>query len=148
MVGLMTLTWAWAENTLAMMIGVINENAGPIQGYPEPPVSLRKRVACFKIALREIPALKFLEQDGRALAARFIALGVRRNEFVHGAAWQVQEGGFQSLGVRVIKGQNMLQDHRFDVADAVRLNAEIAKLQDDAAEILLRVAGLFGGNPT
>jgi hypothetical protein len=144
MFGLMTLTWAWVENTLAMTIGIINQNAGPIPGYPEPPVSLKRRVACFKVALRDIAVMKPLQDEGRALAPRLIQLGKRRNELVHGAAWQVQEGGFQSFGVRVVAGQNTIQDHRFDVADAVRLNAEIAKLQDDMGMYVLKVADLLG----
>jgi hypothetical protein len=40
--GLMTLSWAWAESVLAMTIGVINKSAGPIKGYQEAPLSLKK----------------------------------------------------------------------------------------------------------
>ena len=36
--GLMTLSWAWAENILASTIGVINKNAGPFKSYPEAPL--------------------------------------------------------------------------------------------------------------
>jgi len=143
MFGLMTLVWAWCENTLAATIGVINENAGPIKGYPEPPVSLKKRIQCFKIALRDIPVLKPFQEEGRALAKRFGELSVRRNQLVHGAAWQIEQGRFQSVGIRVKGGQNVLEDHSFDEADAVRLNGEITELQDQAAAFLLKVAGLF-----
>jgi hypothetical protein len=143
MFGLMTLVWAWCENTLAMTIGIINKSAGPIKGYPEPPVSLKKRIQCLKIALRDIPILKPFQEDGRALAIRFGELGVRRNQLVHGAAWQLQDGTFQSVGVRVRGGQNVVEDHSFDEADAVRLNGEIAELQDQAAAFLLKIAALF-----
>jgi len=46
MVGLITLTWAWVENSLAITIGVITENAGPIRGHHQPPLSLSRRVDC------------------------------------------------------------------------------------------------------
>jgi hypothetical protein len=50
--GLMTLSWAWAENILASTIGIINRSAGPIKGFPEAPQSLKNKVSCLKIALR------------------------------------------------------------------------------------------------
>lgn len=143
MVGLMTLTWAWAENNLAIIIGVINENAGPIQGFLEPPLSLQKRIRCLKVALREIAILEPFQEEGRALAVRFKELGTRRHKFVHGAAWELDQGGFQSVSIAVRAGKNLVEDHRFDQADAIRLNVEIAKLQDDAADFLLRIVKLF-----
>jgi hypothetical protein len=143
MVGLMTLTWAWAENSLALTIGIINKHAGPIQGFPEPPLSLKKRLECLRVALRDIEVLEPFKEDGRALAARFKELGARRHKFVHGAPWELDQGGFQSVSIAVRAGQNAVENHRFNQADAVRLNVEISKLQDDAAEFLLRVNALF-----
>lgn len=143
MLGLMTLTWAWAENSLAIMIGVINEHAGPLQGHPEPPLSLQKRIACLKVALRDIAVLKPLQEEGRALAVRFKELGTRRHKFIHGAAWELEQGGFQSVSIAVRARQNTIEDRRFNQADAVLLCGEIAKLQDDAAAFLLRVTAIF-----
>ncbi|MGA3303936.1 MAG: hypothetical protein ABSC72_11705 [Methylovirgula sp.] len=143
MLGLMTMIWAWAENSLAIAIGVINRHAGPIKGYPEPPLSLSRRLDCLKVALRDIALLKPLQEEGRALVVRFKELGARRHKFVHGAAWQAKHGGFESVGIGVRAGQNTVDNHRFDQADTVRLNAEIAKLQDDAAAFLLRVNAIF-----
>ena len=77
MLGLMTFSWAQAENTLAMMIGIIGEHAGLIKGHPEAPLMLRKRVSCLRAALRDIEALKSLQQEGRLLMERFMALSVR-----------------------------------------------------------------------
>ncbi len=143
MIGLMTLTWAWAENTLAITIGVINEQAGPIEGYPEAPLSLKKRIACLKVALRDIASLKSLQEEGRALAVRYSHLGRRRHDLTHGAAWQLHESDFQSANVRVIAGKYAVKDHRFNQGDAVSLNIEIAKLQDDAAAFMLKVLATF-----
>jgi len=143
MVGLMTLTWAWAENTLAMTIGVISKYGGPIRGYDEPPVSMKKRIACLRRALTDLAILEPLQKEGYALAVLFKELAPRRNQFVHSAAWQVEHGGFESTGVRVRAGQNTVEDHRFDQADAVRLNVEIAKLQDDAAVFMAKVCAIF-----
>jgi hypothetical protein len=84
-IGMMTLSWAWAENILAATIGVINRYAGPIKGFPEAPLSLKKKVACLKIALRDISALQCLSNDGRVLAELFKELSLRRNKFIHGA---------------------------------------------------------------
>lgn len=141
----MTLTWAWAENTLAMTIGIINKQAGPINGYPEAPLSLKKKIACFKIALRDIAVLKGLQEEGRVLAKRFGELGKRRHNFVHGAAWELQEGGFQSLGIRVERGDYALKDFKFNEGDATRLCAEVAALQDRMAGFMLAVIMALGG---
>lgn len=144
MVGLMTLSWAWAENALAMAIGIANKQAGPIKGHAVAPLSLTRRVDCLKIALRDIPALKPLQDEGRALAVRFIELAMRRNDLVHSAAWQHHEGGFESVGIAVERGDYAVKNHRFNQADAVRLNIEIAKLSDDASAFLLAVAAIWG----
>jgi hypothetical protein len=144
MIGLMTLTWAWAETTLGVTVGIINKLAGPIKGHPQAPLSLSKRVSCLKDALRDIPILKPLQQEGRALAMRFTELSKRRNDFVHGAAWQHNEGGFETMGLGVKAGDYAIQNHRFNQGDAVALNVEIAKLQDDAAVFVLKVANTLG----
>jgi hypothetical protein len=143
MLGLMTLTWAWAENALAMTIGVINKYAGPIKGYPEAPLSLKKRVSCFKVALRDIKALHPLQEEGRALAVRFIELSARRNDLVHGAAWQLKEGSFESIRVGVHAGDYMVKDHSFHISDAIILEAEISELSDAITALMLRVADIF-----
>ncbi len=141
--GLMALTWAWAENTLAMTIGVIIEQTGPIKGHPEAPLSLKRRVACFRAALRDVAALEPLQQEGRALADRFVELGARRSDFVHGAAWQIQEGGFESVSLAVRGGNYTVKNYRFDQRTTVFLNAQIAKLQNDMAAFMLKVVAVF-----
>lgn len=143
MLGLMILTWAWAENTLAMIVGIINENAEPIKGHPEAPLSLKRRIKYFKDALRDVAALKTLQQDGRSLTVRFVELGARRNNFVHGAPWQIENGGFESFGLAVERGNYTVKNHRFNIGDAVLLNGEIAKLQNDAAAFLLKMVAIF-----
>jgi hypothetical protein len=139
MVGLMTLTWAWAETALAATVGIINKYAGPIKGHPQAPVSLKRRVHCLRVALRDIPVLQIVQEDGRALAVRFVQLGKRRNDFVHGAASEHHEGGFQSIAFAVERGDYAVKNHRFDVEGAVRLNVEIAELSDDAAAFTIRI---------
>ncbi len=104
LVGLMTLDWAWAETALAAGIAIINKYAGPIAGHPKAPVSLKMRVSYLRVALREIPTLHIVQEDGRALAVRFVELGKRRNDFVHSAAWQRHEGGFQSIAFAIVAG--------------------------------------------
>src|ERR1700731_487453 len=110
-IGMMTLSWAWAENILAATIGVINRYAGPIKGFPQAPLSLKKKVSCLKIALRDISALQGNSNDGRVLAKRFKELSLRRNKFIHGAAWQLHKGEVQSVGFTVQRGDYAAQNH-------------------------------------
>ena len=145
--GLMTLSWAWAESVLAMTIGVISTSAGPIKGYQEAPVSLKKKVSCFRIALRDITALQPLQKEGRVLAERFTDLSKRRNDLIHSAAWKHHEGSFEAIGVAVNRGDYVVKSHRFHisdaVSDAVSLEVEIAKLSDDADAFMTRVCNIF-----
>ncbi|MGE3782226.1 MAG: hypothetical protein AB7H71_05730 [Alphaproteobacteria bacterium] len=143
MIGLMTLTWAWAENSLAMTIGVIIEHTGPVRGHKEAPLSLSRRIDCLKIALREIENLKPLQQEGRALATRFTELGRRRHDIIHGAAWQLQESQFESISIGVKAGNYTVTNHSFNVGDTVSLNTEITKLQDDITTFMLKVVAVL-----
>jgi hypothetical protein len=143
LVGLMTLTWAWVENSLAITIGVINENVGLIKGHSQAPLSLSKRIDCFKTALCDIAALKSLQQEGGALAMRLTQLGRRRHNFIHGAAWQFDEGRFEAVSIAVKSGNYAVQNHRFDQSDALMLCNEIASLQDDMAVFMLKIVQVF-----
>lgn len=143
MVGLMTLTWAWAETTLAMTVGVINKEIGPINGHREAPLSLKARVSCFRVALRDIDILHPLQEEGRALAVRFGILSKRRNEIIHGAAWEHHESGFESVGIGVKSGDFDIRNKHFNQSDAILLTAEIAKLQDDAVAFMQMVVAVI-----
>ncbi|WP_298357726.1 hypothetical protein [Rhodoblastus sp.] len=143
----MTLTWAWAETSLAMTIGIVEGYAGPTKGHPEPPLSLKKRVACLKAILRDVPILKHLQDEGRTLAMRFSELGRRRHDLVHGAAWHVHEGEFEATGIRVASGNYAVENHRFNQSDTISLTTEIAKLQDDMAVFMLKVANILQAAP-
>jgi hypothetical protein len=143
MLGLMTFTWAWAENTLAMIVGIIIEQTGPITGHRAAPLSLKGKIACFRNALRDVVALKPCQQEGRALAERFVQLGPRRHQFVHAAAWELGKGSFQGISISVIAEQYAVKNHRVNIGDAVTLNAEITKLKDDAAAFLMKVHGIL-----
>jgi hypothetical protein len=81
--------------------------------------------------------------EGRALAVRFSELGPRRHDFVHGAAWQTHENSFEATGIRVKNGNYAVENHRFDQSDAIGLTNEIAKLQDDMATFMLKVANIL-----
>lgn len=139
MVGLMTIQWAWAENALAIAVGVIAENDGPIPGYDKAPLSLSSRTDCLRRALRDIPKLKALQKDGRALATKFVTLGARRHEFVHGSTSELGDGTFSAVAIGVKAGKHTIKHHTFDKRDAVLLNAEIQKLCDEATAFLLRI---------
>ena len=143
MLGLMTFSWAHAENMLALTIGIIGEHVGPMKGHPEAPLMLKRRVDCLRVALRDVEVLKPLQQEGRMLMERFMKLSVRRNDFVHGAAWQLNESTYQSISFAVIDGKYAPKYHRFDQGDTVSLNAEIAKLSEDAVAFMQKTAAAF-----
>ena len=143
MIGLITLSWAWAENVLAATIGLVERHAGPIKGHPEPPLSVKRRVSALRSALRDVPALHLLQEQGHALAVRFTELGRRRNDLVHSAAIQLHEGGVEFTRIAVRRGSYSIEDHRIDESDAVLLESEIAKLSDDATAFMLSVCAIF-----
>lgn len=140
MIGLLTVTWGWVDNTLAMAIGLIQENAGPIQGHPESPVSLKKKMAFLRTALRDVVRLHPFQKEGAALLESLKHLSVRRNNLVHSASWQTPEGRFQAVSFKVIAGKYAGKDHGFDIHDAVALNGEIGVLSDKMTAFMLTVA--------
>jgi hypothetical protein len=141
--GLMTLSWAWAETMLACIIGVINRQ-GHLKGYDDAPVSLKRKVSYFKLALRDIAALQPIQNDGRVLAKRFKELSLRRNNIVHGAASKFHERGFDATIMPVIRGNYLIQEHSFNKSDAIALEREIAELSNEAQGFLLRLIALLG----
>ena len=143
MVGMITLGWARVENTLTRIIGVINYYAGPFKGYDEPPVAMKRKLVFLRLALRQVPVFHILQDDGRALTGRLGALAHRRNDLVHNAAWELEDGNHQLVAITVRSGQYAVEYHRFSQADAVRLNAEIAELHQDAEVFFDRVCKVF-----
>jgi len=143
MLGLMTLTWAWAENALALAIGIIDGAAQQVRTNTEIPVSMKRRLRYLRASLIDIPALKPVKEQGSLLADRFAYLAVRRNEIVHGSTWQLEKSGFESLSFAIVSRKQSAQQKRFEIADAVLLNIEITKLADEATAFLLRVSEIF-----
>lgn len=142
-IGLMVISWAWVENTLAMTIGVISEYAGPIKGYKKLPLPMEQRIACLESALANMPALHKFKQSGDALVARFTELSHRRNDFMHGAALQLHDGSFESTSIAVKGGKSIFKNYRFTQDDAILLESEIAKLSDDATKFMVLICDFF-----
>lgn len=144
MLGLMTLVWAWAENALALAIGIIDGAVtGGVRKNTEIPVSMKRRLRYLRAALIDIPALEPVKDQGRLLADRFADLAVRRNELVHGSTWQLEESGFESLRFAILGRKASAHQKRYEIADAIRLNIEITELADEACLFLLRVSEIF-----
>lgn len=51
MLGVMTLTWAWAENALAIPIGIIAESVPCVRKDTEVPLSLKRKLRYLRAAL-------------------------------------------------------------------------------------------------
>ena len=73
---------------LALSLWMIDEAAGEIQGHPEAPISLKKRLSYWRTALRDVAALESVEQDGAALVKLFEDLAPRAmNLFMASFIW-------------------------------------------------------------
>jgi hypothetical protein len=138
-VGLMTLTWAYAENGLAIMLQTIIDATGPIKGHHQAPLSLKFKLSALKVAVRDIPALQPLHHEGRLLVMRFGQLGKRRSDFTHSAAFGLEDGGFETTIARVKRGNYEIENKRVDVRDAVLLQAEIAEFCQQVISFMARV---------
>lgn len=143
MIGLMAVSWAWAETALALTNDIINKRAGPISGHPQDPLSLKRRIRFLRTALRDVAALQPVQEEGRLLAERFVKLGMRRHEFVHSATWQVHQGRFEGISIGVEAGKYAAKNHSFDVSGAISLNIEIGQLSDDATAFSLKVDSIL-----
>ena len=139
MLGLINLSWAWAETSLAMTIELIEEKLGKIRGFPESPQSLKNKVQCFKNALKDVQALQYLKEDGTILAGSFLKLAPLRHNLTHGAARQVHNDFFQSVVFKVISRKYVAQEYIFDIDYALGLNSEIGKLSDNMTLFMQKV---------
>jgi hypothetical protein len=143
MLGLMTLTWAWAENALALSIGIIDRSIEGVRGHREIPVSMKRRLKYLRTSLADVAELHSVKDIGGKLVEDFSLLNVRRNELVHGSAWQFEKGRFQSLSFTIKVRDYSAKHKRVDIADMVRFNVEVTKLADDATAFLLQVSKIF-----
>ena len=147
MLGLMTFTWAWAENTLAMTIGIIVEKTGPISGHRIAPLSLKGEVACFRNALRDITALKPATR-GQSYCGTLRKPWHASQSIRSQCRLADEKGGFEGVSIGMTAGRYAVKNYRANIGDAVLLNAEIAKLQDDAAAFMLKVVAILdSGTP-
>ncbi len=144
MLGVTTMTWAWAENALGIAIGIIDESVPSMRGHDGLPISLKKRLSYVKTALKDVTALKPLQEEGYALVKLFMDLKGRRHDLVHGSAWLMEHGGLK-LQRFTIKGRQHTSDEKpVEIADLVRLNREIEVLDSAAMGFLIAVASIFG----
>lgn len=142
-IGAMTLSWAWVENTLGLTISIITDKFGEIEGHSEAPLSLKRKVQCFRKALKSISQLDGLKERGSLLAERLLTLGDRRNNLVHGAMWRTHEGDIKAISLKVVKGEYTAHEESLSVSDAIRLDREIAKLSDDMTAFMIAVDGII-----
>ena len=143
MVGLMTITWTWAENALAIAIGTIDGKVPAMRGHSELPISLKNRLSYLRNALADVPALGPIKQDGTALVKLFIELKERRHKLVHDSTWQMPDGSFAAFHF-IIKGRQHTGEHKpVEMAQVVIFNREIEGLNLAAHTFLQNVDRIF-----
>ena len=144
MIGVMTISWAWCENGLAIAIAVIDANRlDGVSGRTSLPISLSKKLDYLKTALREIPALEGVEKDGTLLVQMFSDLKHRRHSIIHGSLWSGRAGSFENLNIKS-KGRLVAPDQQpIDIADVIRLNIEIKRLSDVGMTFLRKINVIY-----
>lgn len=144
MIGVMTISWAWCENALAMAIAVIDANrVDEMPGHSSLPVSLSKRLDYLKRALREIPALETAKEDGALLAQTFSDLKQRRHSVIHGSLWRVQGGGFSNMNIQSKRRLIAPVQQQIDIKDIVLLNIDIERLSDAGMSFLKKISAIY-----
>ena len=143
MIGLMVISWAWSENALALAIGIIDETVEEMRGHKELPVSLKKRLDYLRTALKDVPALEPIKEEGTALIKLFVELKERRHELIHGSTWQLDQGGFEAH-LSTIKGRkHLIEQKRVEIGDVVLFNIEVDKLGEAALSFLTRIDAIY-----
>jgi hypothetical protein len=141
--GSVSISWTWAENALALSIGIIDQNVVQLRDNKELPVSTKRRLKYLRAALVDVIALKPVQQLGDALAHKFPLLAKRRNKLIHGSLWELPEGGFELVRLETVGRVLTRHSERLEKADLVLLNAEVSKLADEAGAFLLGVAAIY-----
>ena len=143
LVGLLNITWGWAENYLALSIAIIDTSVPQLRSHKQLPISLTARLTYLKHALSDVPTLKPIQERGRALAQTFADLKDQRNTLIHGAAWQTGKDHFRTARF-ITKGRNAhIQHQDFNKASGVELGNKIVALVDMAAAFLKDVVAVI-----
>ena len=143
MLGVMVITWAWAENALALCIGIIDEKIGAVRGHKVLPLMLNKRVSYLRTALADIAMLEPLKDSGNLLAERFMDLAPRRNNLVHGSVWTMPHDAFETLHLSARARKYAGEQKGLHIGDVVAFNAEVKDLADFATAFLRRLGELL-----
>jgi hypothetical protein len=141
--GLLTLTWAWAENALALAVGLIDENVPSMRGFKEIPISQRGRLQYLRNALKDVAALEPVQEHGRLLIEHFVTLGSRRNELIHSSRGPDEEGAMAALGFAISARQQKGFQKSFDIPATIALIGEVRDLADEAIHFMDLVGGIF-----
>lgn len=140
MVGFTTIAWAWAEHALEHMIWNIDSSGAEIRGHKQIPVSLNNKLDYMKKALADVPSLKVLEKDGRALVELFVSMKKRRGDIVHGAMFRTTGlGVFESFTFDTKGRAQTLTKAPVTIPDIVLFNQQVLALANEANAFLRRV---------
>jgi hypothetical protein len=148
LIGITTLSWAWAENSLAMAIAIIDRCEGPMRRHKRLPTAMSQRLDYLTVALVDVVALEPVIESGKALKQRFADLKVRRNELVHGAASHVHQDTFQYTILTVEGRKQTVESQSFEPNDVFLFNIEVLALADMAMAFLKSILKIYPQEPT
>jgi hypothetical protein len=139
MLGMMTLTWAWIENALALSIGIIDESGlkpRPDRGLP---ISLSGKLKYLRAALGSVSPVKPLKDRGVALMDKLSTLANRRNAFVHASIGPIERGNGLESTLFPNDGSHPTRAP-VSMADAIALNIAIDDLVEETIWFLMEIA--------
>lgn len=145
LVGMMTLTWAWAETGLAYMVEIIDSELwSPTKDHKELPVSLSRRLHFLRLAFADVEALSPLRERALALFQDFSTLKKEREALTHGATVQLHTDRFEISTISTKGRTNTHTKKIVTLKDAFALNTKITALAENGEVVLVDLCRAVG----
>lgn len=138
--GFVAVQWGFAEQALDLLVASIF-HAFP--GHPlmkRRPMNLEPKVQFLTKCFSELPALGQFPSEANPLLARFLAVGEKRNDLMHGAVagLEIEDGAFQFLKVDV-KHEHSLRSVYLSDAEWVEFRRELIRLGREGQALAAKV---------
>ena len=100
-VGFITVQWGFAEQSLDLMMASIFHSFDGDPLLKKRPRNLESKVKLLRECFTKFPELQQFVAESKGLLKRFLAIGKKRNDLIHGAIANIsaEEGAFKFLKV-------------------------------------------------
>jgi hypothetical protein len=142
--GFVAVQWGFVEQSLDLLVASIFH---AVPGHPlmkQRPKNLEPKVEFLCKCFAELPALGQFAAEANPLLDRFLAVGKKRNDLMHGAiaSLETEDGAFQFLKVDV-RHEHALRSVYLSNAEWVEFRRELIRLGREGQALAAKVGRIL-----